>query len=754
MMKRKVTLFLAWLLIFCATLHAQTTLQGSVYDRSTGRPLPQVRITIEGLTIETLTDRQGHFDLDSLAAGVYYLTFSRTGYDRLEREVVVKDTRLASLGVSLAPVCGDLLRSATQTAQGFARDPLMTPSAVSSYDRHHIGRDAPRTLPEALSTLPGLWLPKTDHGGGGLILRGLAGSRNLVFIDGIRLNTSLYGLGPEPVLGLIDPYALDRVEVLHGAGAVLYGAGVMGGVVQAFTREVPYSDQGLQAHGRLLLRYMAAGMEQAVRGELDLSHARAAFAGSFGATRYGDLVGGRDVGQVPGTGYDGINGDARLRLRLSDHQSLTFAYQYAGQNDVAALGTRAYDSPYLNRYDRRRQLAYVRLLSYHEQPWTRQVQVTAAWQGHALQTPLPDVPALPAIAHDQDVHIYSASVEVLSLPSPYWHIRSGVEYYHEQIATRTTLTDSSETRLLRGLLPEEATAAQLALYSFHTLDLLKLRLSFGGRLQGMQMETSDSQFEAYSIQPRVAAGQLSGLYPLNPHVHLVSSFQTSMRPASIYDRSSFGPFELGMGIPGDSLAAERSFNAEIGLKARTAHFSGSLMLYRNRLRDMIDWVDATYLGQPTYEGMPVYQRQNIGEAFVQGIEAALEVPVNRQVALYGGLIYARGRNLGQDQPLSRIPPLNSRLGLRYQSRSGLWSKVEWRYAAVQSRLSIADIIDPAIDPQGTPGWNVVDLHVGYDFAWGYATLGIRNLLDDTYYLHGASLPEYGRSVLLAVQIGF
>jgi len=55
------------------------TLRGVVRDNSTGAVLPDVLVTVDGKT--TTTDSQGTYKFTGLAAGVYTITFSKTGYD-------------------------------------------------------------------------------------------------------------------------------------------------------------------------------------------------------------------------------------------------------------------------------------------------------------------------------------------------------------------------------------------------------------------------------------------------------------------------------------------------------------------------------------------------------------------------------------------------------------------------------------------------------------------------------------------------
>jgi outer membrane receptor protein involved in Fe transport len=104
--------------------------------------------------------------------------------------------------------------------------------------------------------------------------------------------------------------------------------------------------------------------------------------------------------------------------------------------------------------------------------------------------------------------------------------------------------------------------------------------------------------------------------------------------------------------------------------------------------------------------------------------------------------------------MRRIPPLYGRLGFRFEDRSGLWSEAEWRFATQQDRLSGGDVADHRIPPGGTPGWNVIDLRLGYDFPRLTLNGGIQNLFNEAYRIHGSGVDGYGRSGWIGARLRF
>jgi hemoglobin/transferrin/lactoferrin receptor protein len=80
------------------------------------------------------------------------------------------------------------------------------PALVSTTDAATVqGMFQSRTLPEVLGELPGVAVQKTAYGQGSPFIRGYTGFRNVMLVEGIRLNNSVFREGPNQYWNTVDP---------------------------------------------------------------------------------------------------------------------------------------------------------------------------------------------------------------------------------------------------------------------------------------------------------------------------------------------------------------------------------------------------------------------------------------------------------------------------------------------------------------------------------------------------------------------
>ncbi|MEZ4851677.1 MAG: hypothetical protein R3B93_24310 [Bacteroidia bacterium] len=87
--------------------------------------------------------------------------------------------------------------------------------------------------------------------------------------------------------------------------------------------------------------------------------------------------------------------------------------------------------------------------------------------------------------------------EVPFQPNPYWNIVSGVEYYHDQVGSDAEQRDmiNNTVSSLPASILDGVTFIQSGIILLHSLDILKLRLSFGGLVNALAIQRDQSNME-------------------------------------------------------------------------------------------------------------------------------------------------------------------------------------------------------------------------------------------------------------------
>lgn len=156
------------------------------------------------------------------------------GHNRLRCTSV----RLAVLSMLLAPAASfaqesgggsvTTLDAVTATATKTEKSAIEIPAAITVIDRETIERFQPKSLDDAIKTVPGL-----EMSGGPRDtaeqpnIRGFSGERVVIKTDGVRKNFESGHRGRT----FLEPSLLKQVDVLRGPSSVLYGTGAIGGVI-------------------------------------------------------------------------------------------------------------------------------------------------------------------------------------------------------------------------------------------------------------------------------------------------------------------------------------------------------------------------------------------------------------------------------------------------------------------------------------------------------------------------------------------
>lgn len=732
--------------------------QGTVIDQTTRQPIVDGHVAIVNSSLGTVTDKNGKFAFGNLAFDSVTLRVSAIGY--LTQEYVL--TRERELVVELIPSAILLHQAVTITAQRSERMSFDVNQSASAIAAAQLSERSPRSTPEALMNETGVWIQKTNHGGGSPIIRGLVGNQVLLVVDGIRLNNATYRYGPNQYLSTIDPGIIDRIEVNRGSGSVLYGSDALGGVLQVISATPSFSSAGLKIGGRLRSRWMSAGMEQSIRPEIEGRGKRVAFLGGFSARNFGDVLAGGNLGVLTPTAYRERSGDAKLLWRLGSRGILTSAFQHTTQNHVPRYDQVTQGGFSLFEFEpQTRQLSYLRWESSTPSPWVQSFRLTVSMNRSKEGTISQKNNSVEMKRQLDEVNTLGLMAEFLSNPSAHWQVQSGIEYYSDRVSSTAhvlnTVTNTETAQ--RGSYADGSGISNLAVFTNHQWDWKNFQISAGARFNRISVSVTDNLFGDQQINPNAWVGNVGVMYKLNSRLRMVGTLNTGFRAPNVDDMSKFGTIEANIfEIPSGLLSPERSLNMETGLKYNSTKLSWNVTAYQSTLTDLIDRVATSYQGSPTFEGRTVYQKRNVGEAIIKGIEADVDAVVIKSLTVYGNVTYTYGENKTRKEPMRRIPPLFGRLGLRYGHPSGLWIRTEWAVAGKQDRLAGGDRSDARINIRlingVMPGWDIVNLHAGYSYRFWSIQLSAQNIFDEAYRVYASGIDGYGRSMTAAVNIRF
>jgi len=500
------------------------------------------------------------------------------------------------------------------------------PAGVSVIDRQTIEASGATTLGDILNTVPGLHVSPSGGPGGqsSVFLRGNNSGHVLVLRDGMPINdasdpTAAFNFG-------IDTLSdIERIEVVRGPMAALYGSGAIGGVINLISR------RGTAGAPRLEMD-LSGGYPATIQGSALASGVAGPFDYALileAQSRRGyDSTPQRMTGVYTGTaqpfrdrivtanlGYTPVEG-TRLSLFLRGSQTL-FGFNMLGSPTFDTANASGTVTSLLGRVGVTSKL-------FHG------VYETGAFLGRV-----------------QDDRHY---LEQLNLADP--NLAAAENRYH---AYRTDL-QWNNTVHLNDLLPSTVlTGSDLTFGYEHTVDTINVRVndSFAGfpfAQSARASETTDAGYAGITttVWKRVVmTGQvrqdwIAGNTPttwrlgsvlLVPEVgtSFKAAYGTAFRAPSLFERfgiDSFGTVGNPALRPESAQGWEVGFTTTAPVLGHTDAVTFGATYFNQQVRDLIVGVSA-----------PVITSVNLGSAHIQGVEVELTVRPAPWVTLHGSYTF-------------------------------------------------------------------------------------------------------------------
>lgn len=622
------------------------------------------------------------------------------------------------------------------------------PASVTVLSAEDIARSSARTLPELLAGQVGIG--SIDLYGNNAALAsvdmrgfGVTGPQNtLVLVDGRRVSDiDLSGVQ----WSAIPLSGVERIEILRGSGAVLYGDGASAGVINIVTRSPLKQEKRLDIYGRV-------GSYRTAEGQLYGALANSTFGLNASVYGYGS-DGYRDNNrneQRNGTlnARWGI-GQGALDLRVGiDRQDLRLpgarTVQPSAGLDEYAADPRGTSTPldYSSRDGQRAGATFTQKVGEAE------ISIGLDWRDKD-QGSYFDFGGYPSYRADA-LDVVSLTPRVrLPLATGAWRHRltigaDGHAWRYD--SRRTNLPENVAQPVNRVRVTEDISAIYLH-------DLVQAtattQLSLGWRTERVVYDAQDTldpsapgfdPFASSEAPPvhetmRQQAWEIGLRQALNPRWSLFARGAQTFRFANVdeiyeNDASFSAQFQI--------LRPQRARTYEAGTEWRSGTASARVALFRTNVHDEIHLdpfstgVGNTNLPLSRRQGAEINARWQAGTR-LQLSAAYAYIDARFLEGVLPGSGYAIGTDLdiaGNQVPLVPRHKLNFGLAWDIAQRtrlSGALTAVSEQYMDNDEPNSLGTMI---------PAYKVVDVKLAQSLAWGRLALAVNNLFAERYYTYG------------------
>ena len=635
---------------------------------------------------------------------------------------------------------------------------------VSVLDEAELNRELRPSIGETLARLPGVSATSFGPVASSPVLRGLSGDRVRVLTDGIG-TLDLSSAGPDHAIS-INPITAERIEVLRGPAALLFGSAAIGGVVNVIDTRIPRREPdgpiGLEA----VAQYGSAANERSASAAIDVPLGGGFIIHADGnASKTEDLrTGGYILSkelreQALASPDPEIRAFAALKGELPNSASkaaeaaLGLAYVEGGLNVgvSAARHSRTYEVPLRysleagaeveaptidldqTRYDVRAEIPLDGFLN--------QLRARGGYARYRHEELTPE--------GEVESRFFSnggeGRVELVQSGRSGWGGTSGAQY----------LDRTARIRGEEKFLPDSR-ERQAGLFTLQTYVSGRFRLEGGARLEFSTVRADADEQLGTASQSRsftTVSGSLGGQYDFAPGLRGGLSLSHSERSPSITELFSRGPhaasqaFEIG----NPELEPERSNSIELTLSRTAGPVHLTANAYYSRFSNFIFQV-------PTGEiedDLPVFEFRQ-GRAVYYGFELAGDARLGRAFGISWGTEFqadAVRATVEDFGPAPLIPPLRL-LGALTGSRGRVDGRVEVEKAFAHNRTAPLET--------DTPGYTMVNVALDWHpFARKpELTLSLigNNLFDAEARRSTSLLKDYaplaGRDIRLSARISF
>lgn len=799
-------ILIVWITFFYINSKAQILQVLDYYQKT---PVPIAVVSGSNKSFNKTVDENGYVDVSDLDPYTLII-ISALGYKTIE--ITVDLIKNAGNKVYLMPndfVLEEVVVSATK----FKKNALDLASRIHVLDQKRVTLLNPQSAADLLGSSGEVFIQKSQAGGGSPMIRGFATNRLLYSVDGVRMNTAIFRAGNLQNVISLDPFTIERTEVLFGPGSVIYGSDAIGGVMSFSTINPRFApDKKPFVTGNASARYSTANQEKTWHADITIAKQRFSSVTSFTRSEFGDLKMGakgsydyrkkflvvnennKDI-SVPNpgplmqspSGYQQSNFMQKLKFKLSQNWDLQYDLHISDISTYARydrlIETSANGVPSFAVWNYGPQLwrmHQLSLTSSAKTKWYEQMVLRTAYQLFEESRIDRRFNNARLRTQKEQVKAYSVNLDFEKKSGKHL-VNYGLEWVQNDVNSEGTAIDFIKQTPIavadRYPMSKWFSAAGYLNYKHYLGN--KSTLEIGTRYNYFGLNSDFTRllpffpfdFKEVKLNNRSFSGNLGFVHRFSDKLKLTMQVGTGFRSPNVDDIGKIFDFTAGnVNVPNPDLKSEQAYNAEINLNG----------LFSNRLKWDVStyytYLDDAMVKRPfalngkdsiLYNGnlSKSFAIQNAAFARIIGTHFGVELDLGK--GLYTGAKYNYQHGIeemenGEEARSRHAAPAFGEYKFGYQNNK---LNVEF-YTIYSARVSYENLnpeerTKPFIyakDQDGnpfSPSWYTLNLKAKYQLLkYLVVNAGVENMADLMYRPYSSGIAAAGRNFVVSVSCRF
>jgi iron complex outermembrane receptor protein len=197
------------------------------------QPIPFAKLYFVDLGTTIYTDSVGSWEISDAPKGNNHIIVSAVGFETIHTDIALEEGKI--INIYLEETHHELDKIIVSNNGLLHRESITN---VESQPLTELNKIPTTTLGEAVANIPGVYQSGIGAGLSKPVIRGLSGSRVVTYLNSLRIENQQWG-GDH---GLpITSLGIGSVEVIKGPSSLLFGADAMGGVM--YFVDEPYAER-------------------------------------------------------------------------------------------------------------------------------------------------------------------------------------------------------------------------------------------------------------------------------------------------------------------------------------------------------------------------------------------------------------------------------------------------------------------------------------------------------------------------------